>query len=356
MPPPPAIAVLKAREAAPDDAGVLEECCTKLGAYNAQVKNYIAVLDANTAHEAMKGGLIGLGCNDKTLIATLCTRTKPQLARTEAKYRELFDADIRSEVKGETGGDYGRLMYFAMGTREEYIADMIDVACTAGIWEFGCNETLLVQVFVTHTQEELQAGRELWEGRTDKSLIDYINDELDFSYRHLQALIFHLLKGERDPPDAEVDEGKAAEQVATLHEEIEKGWFEDFEETVIIDILSGNSQPQNAAVATLYEDEFDESLGKALDGKCGEKLHLCLTALILPWEDFICSQLKKAMDGWGTEEAVLIRLLSGLDGDKMTAVAEAYERKYGLPLAAALKEEISGNANPSPSPNPRTLP
>ena len=42
-----------------------------------------------TAHDAMKGGLVGLGCNDEQLIAALCTRTKAQLARTEAKYREL---------------------------------------------------------------------------------------------------------------------------------------------------------------------------------------------------------------------------------------------------------------------------
>ena len=205
-------AVLKARKEAGDDAAVLEECCTKLAAYNVQIKSYIAVLDANTAHDAMKGGLIGFGCNDKNLIATLCTRTKPQLARTEAKYRELFDKDIRLEVKGETGSDYGRLMYYAMGTREEYVADMIDVACTAGLWEFGCNETLLVQVFATHTQEELQAGKDKWEGRTDKSLVDFINSNLGHSYRHLNRLLQLLFMGDRVETD-ECDEELAAMQV-----------------------------------------------------------------------------------------------------------------------------------------------
>ena len=122
--------VLAARKT--DDTDTIEECCVKLQAHNHKLKQYIAVLDAKEAHEAMKGGFCGLGCNDRKLITVLATRTKSQLARTEAKYRELYDKDIRKEVKGETGGDYGRFLYYAMGTRAEYVADMIDVACEAG--------------------------------------------------------------------------------------------------------------------------------------------------------------------------------------------------------------------------------
>ena len=92
-------------------------------------------------------------------------------------------------------------------------------------------------------------------------------------------------------------------QVATLKAELDKGWFEDFEETTVINIIAGNSQAQNARLAEIYENEFDESLGRALDGKCGPKLHLCLTALLLPVPDFLASRLKKAMDGWGTDQA-----------------------------------------------------
>ena len=31
-------------------------------------------------------------------------------------------------------------------------------------------------------------------------------------------------------------------QVATLKAELDKGWFEDFEETTVINIIAGNSQ------------------------------------------------------------------------------------------------------------------
>ena len=50
-------------------------------------------------------------------------------------------------------------------------------------------------------------------------------------------------------------------------------------------------------VSELYENEYDESLSRALDGKCGTKLHLCLTAMLFPVRDFLAARLMKAMKG-----------------------------------------------------------
>ena len=78
------------------------------------LKARVAEADAEACHEAMKGGLTGIGCDDKRLVATLCTRTKAALARTAAAYREKYDKDLAEEVKGETSSDYGRMMAYAM--------------------------------------------------------------------------------------------------------------------------------------------------------------------------------------------------------------------------------------------------
>ena len=63
----------------------------------------------------------------------------------------------------------------------------------------------------------------------------------------------------------------------------------------------------------------------------------------MPKATFIASRLEAAMKGWGTDEAVLIRLLAGLDGDDMAELCTTFESKYGRPLAAALKDELSGD-------------
>ena len=36
---------------------------------------------------------------------------------------------------------------------------------------------------------ELQAGKTVWEGRTDKHLVDHLKDNLGLYYRHLNQLL-----------------------------------------------------------------------------------------------------------------------------------------------------------------------
>ena len=120
----------------------------------------------------------------------------------------------------------------------------------------------------------------MWEGRRDASLIDHLNKKVTSGYRHLRRLLFHLLKGERDEEGA-ADEAAAAAQVEELRAECEKGWFEDFDQPRIIELLGGNSTAMNQRVALLYENKFNESLSHALKGKCGDRLHACLNALLL---------------------------------------------------------------------------
>ena len=49
--------VLKARIECEDDAEVMKDCCLRLQAHNRRVKEYIAVYDSESIHEAMNGGL-----------------------------------------------------------------------------------------------------------------------------------------------------------------------------------------------------------------------------------------------------------------------------------------------------------
>ena len=340
---------LKARAECADDGDVLLDVCTRLQAHNRRLKEYVAIYDCQTVNEAMNGGFLGLGCNDHKLIVTLCTRTKSLMQRTRKQYRKMYDKDLRAEVKGETGsGSYGRMCFFGMAAKDEYVADIIDLACDASILtSLGCDETCLIEVFVTHTQAELQAGKRVWEGRRDKSLIDYITKELSWpsgTYTLLKRLLFLLYTGDRDEAADAADEAKAARQAEAVHAECAKGWFEAFESSVVIETIGANSTAQNGALALVYEKAYEESLGKALKAKCGDRLHYALTALLLTKADFLAMRLHDAMKGWLVNKDILSRLLGGLDGEKMVGVVEAYERKYSQPLWSALAENVSSSS------------
>ena len=138
-----------------------------------------------------------------------------------------------------------------------------------------------------------------------------------------------MLKGDVSTADS-VDEGKAAEQAKALHAELEDtGMWRSMDEgpPSLIRIVGGNSFAQNAALARVYEDAHDVSLGTALSDKCGKKLGLALRALLLPKADVLAARLKQAMEGWGSDGSALVRILAGVDSAQLAAVATAYERK-----------------------------
>ena len=112
-------------------------------------------------------------------------------------------------IRDETSGDYGKMMSYAISSRSDYIGEMIDAACDG----WGCDEAKLVDLFVMFGQEALYEGKEAWEDRTDKKLLDRLKKELKSGHKHLLQLILLLLKGERDEHDEPLDD----EQVAHTH-------------------------------------------------------------------------------------------------------------------------------------------
>ena len=108
------VARIVAAKGSLNDPETKKECCRKLQKLNATLKDRVAAVDAAMARDAMKGGVTGLGCDNRKLIAVLCTRTKASLERTKKAYREKFDADLAKDVREKTGSDYGRKMAYAL--------------------------------------------------------------------------------------------------------------------------------------------------------------------------------------------------------------------------------------------------
>ena len=123
------VARIVAAKGSLNDPETKKECCRKLQKLNATLKDRVAAVDAAMARDAMKGGVTGLGCDNRNLIAVLCTRTKASLERTKKAYREKFDADLAKDVREKTGSDYGRMMAYALAAPDAYVADIIHAAC-----------------------------------------------------------------------------------------------------------------------------------------------------------------------------------------------------------------------------------
>ncbi len=188
------VAKIVAARGSLDDPETKKECCRRLQKINNMLKDRIAEMDATMARDAMHAGILKggfSGCDNSKLIAVLCTRTKASLNRTKAQYRAKFDRDLCKDVKSKTGSDYGRMMGHALSDPDEYVSDVIHAACHG----MGCDENALIELCMTRSPEQLEAGKKCWEGRRDKALFDYIGKGTN---KLLKSLETEVLKNKFD--------------------------------------------------------------------------------------------------------------------------------------------------------------
>ncbi|XP_049606591.1 annexin A2 isoform X2 [Syngnathus scovelli] len=63
-------------------------------------------------HEAyrLQQAMAGLGTDEETLLEILCTRSSKELRDISAAYKEMYKKDLEKEAKGETSGDFAKLI------------------------------------------------------------------------------------------------------------------------------------------------------------------------------------------------------------------------------------------------------
>ncbi|XP_070702677.1 annexin A2 [Pempheris klunzingeri] len=58
----------------------------------------------------LQQAMAGLGTDEETLLEILCTRSGEQLREISDVYKQLYEKDLQKELKGETSGDFAKLV------------------------------------------------------------------------------------------------------------------------------------------------------------------------------------------------------------------------------------------------------
>ncbi|XP_072304379.1 annexin A2 [Eucyclogobius newberryi] len=54
--------------------------------------------------------MAGVGTDEESLLETLCTRTGPELREISNVYKQMYKKDLEKELRGETSGDFAKLI------------------------------------------------------------------------------------------------------------------------------------------------------------------------------------------------------------------------------------------------------
>jgi annexin A7/11 len=119
-----------------------------------------------------------------------------------------------------------------------------------------------------------------------------------------------------------------------------KGFGTD--ETVLIDILCRRSYNQRKEIAVCYKTSYGKDLLENLKSELKGNLELVFKALMKSPAELEAHDLKKAIDGAGTDEEAVIDVMCTKTNSEMQELKQAYKTMYHKDLERDVSSDVSG--------------
>ncbi|XP_017021588.1 annexin B10 [Drosophila kikkawai] len=292
-----------------------------------------AAADAQTLRAAMKG----FGTDEQEIIDVLAGRSNQQRQTIRAVYEAEFERDMVEDLKSELGGKFEDVIVGLMMPPVEYLCKQLHAAM-AGM---GTEEATLVEILCTKSNEEMAQIVAAYEERYQRPLAEQMCSETSGFFRRLLTLI---VTGVRDGLTTPTDASEAKEQAAQLYAAGEAKLGTD--EEVFNRIMSHASFPQLRLVFEEYKELSGQTIEQAIKHEMSDELHEAMMAIVECVQSpaaFFANRLYKAMNGAGTDDATLIRIIVSRSEIDLETIKQEFERIYNRTLHSAVVAETSGD-------------
>ncbi|XP_039753041.1 annexin B10 isoform X2 [Pararge aegeria] len=300
------------------------------------VPNFNASEDAATLRAAMKG----LGTDEEAIIAILTTRSNAQRQAISQAFTHEYGRDIIEDLKSELGGHFEDVIVALMMPPAEYLCRELH-HCMEGL---GTEEEVLVEILCTRTKPEIADIVDTYERLYNRPLAEHMCSETSGDFRRLLTLIVtSVRKGARDE-EAGVDPARAAEAAQQLYDAGEAKWGTD--EEIFNKILAHESFAQLRLIFEEYKNLSGRTIEQAIKAEIDGELKDALSAIVECVESapaWFAGRLRAAMQGAGTDDRTLIRIVVSRSELDLGAIKAEYERLYDKTLESEVRGETSGD-------------
>ncbi|XP_072949634.1 annexin B10 isoform X4 [Epargyreus clarus] len=297
------------------------------------VPNFNAAEDAATLRGAMKG----FGTDEQTIIDILTTRSNIQRQAIAEAFTHEYGRDIIEDLKSELGGHFEDVIVALMRPPAEYLCKELH-HCMEGL---GTDEHVLVEILCTRTKPEIAEIVETYERLYNRPLAEHMCSETSGDFRRLLTLI---VTGARDE-EAGGDHARAVEAAQQLYDAGEAKWGTD--EEIFNKILAHESFTQLRLIFEEYKNISGRTIEQAIKAEIGGELADALSAIVECVENapaWFAQRLRAAMQGAGTDDAAIVRIVATRAEIDLGDIKREYERIYDKTLRSELEQgETSGD-------------
>lgn len=290
-----------------------------------------AAEDAEQLHKAFQGW----GTNEALIISVLAHRNAAQRKLIREIYNETYGEDLLKALDKELSSDFERsvlLWTLTPAERDAYLANEATKRLTSSNW-------VLMEIACTRSSRDLLAAKQAYHARYKKSLEEDVAYHTSGDFRKLLVPLVSTFRYD----GGDVNMMLARTEAKIIRDKISD---KDYAHEELIRILTTRSKAQINATLNHYNDAFGNAINKDLKADPNDEylklLRAAIKCLTYPEKHF-AKVLRLAINGLGTDEWGLTRVVTTRAEVDMQRIKEEYHRRNTVTLEKAIAGDTSGD-------------
>ncbi|XP_044754372.1 annexin B9-like isoform X2 [Coccinella septempunctata] len=288
--------------------------------------------DAEVLRRAMKG----FGTDEAAIINVLTRRTNVQRLQIIVEFKTMYGKDLISDLKSELSGNFENVIVAMMTPLPQYYAKELHRAISG----IGTDEDILIEIMCTLSNSEIRTIRQAYHEHYRSSLESDLKGDSSGTFKRLMVSLCAAGRDESmvtDPHQARYD----AQQLLRAGE-LQLGT----DESTFNMILCQRNYAQLRLIFEEYQHLTGHDIEKAIKNEFSGNSENCLLSIVRAIKNkpaFFAKCLHKYMEGIGTEDKNLIRVIVTRSEIDMQEIKREYYTMYGKSLKDRLRDECSGD-------------
>eukprot|EP01117_Protostelium_nocturnum_P020501 TRINITY_DN924_c0_g1_i1.p1 TRINITY_DN924_c0_g1~~TRINITY_DN924_c0_g1_i1.p1 ORF type:complete len:305 (-),score=97.75 TRINITY_DN924_c0_g1_i1:62-976(-) len=284
---------------------------------------------AEILYKAMKG----LGTNEKKIIKVMAHLSHDGRIAVSHEYEHQYKKTLHKAFDSELSGNFLKVCQNLAKSIPEVKADYLHDAMKG----LGTKDHPLIDAVCQSTNYELQAIDEIFKKKYGKDLCDEVESETSGNFR---KVLKEILKFKRDE-NPNVNEEAAKHDADTLYKAGEKRWGTD--DSTFVEIMTHRSPNHLQAIDRHYRALQGKSLVDAIASETSGDYRDALSALVKTRDVYFAERLNQSMKGLGTNDALLVYIMTSHDKPTLAWIAAAYQKLFSNTLEKDIKGDTTGD-------------
>ncbi len=290
------------------------------------------------AAEDLRKAMEGFGTDEEHLILVVTSNKTQERLKIKKAYEEKYKKNLIDDLKSELSGKLEDAMVALFKEPVEYDCECIYNAMKGA----GTDENCLIEVIASRPNWLLEKIKKKYSELYKKELVDDIKGDTSGDFQKILEGILRCKRSEVKEINKENCEKIAKE----LSETKEEGWVVNDESSVFYKYIMNSSPKELSAIAREYYRLSGKTIIDGIEnnfkGDAKDLLKSILYSLVSPSEYF-ATRIKKAIEGFGTDNKTLIRILITRCEVDMNIIKKYYKQLYNKDMIEDIKNDISGD-------------